>query len=370
MSLNGTATNTTSAAMDTLSNFFQQTLNISSVYAEILLSVLIFIMIGLLGWIFYIVISKYVNKLPKKTTIASDDEMLPTIKMAVLIFIGILIIQFSLSPLSFLEPYNDRLGMLFSIIQVLLAAYAISKVLKITIDRFAEHSSQKSEKNNKHVAFISKQVVTIVTFILATLIIINLFGFTGMWRSIVASATISGIVLGFALQSILSDLFSAFYIYIDRPFEIGDYIFVGEYSGTVKNIGILSTRIQLLQGEELVVSNKELTSKDVRNFRKLKKRRIVFNIGVAYDTPNEKLRKIPTIIMAIIKNVKNATPQFVNFNEFGEYSLKFFISYFVHAPDYGSYLEVQQQINLAIRDAFESEGIEMAYLKNVTFIRR
>jgi small-conductance mechanosensitive channel len=230
--------------------------------------------------------------------------------------------------------------------------------------------AQKSGKNNKHAIFVLKQVVSVIAFIVAAMIIINLFGPADVWQSIVASTTITGIVIAFALQSTLSDLFSAFYIYIDRPFEIGDYIVIGEYSGTVRNIGVLSTRLQLLQGEELVISNKELNSAYIRNFRKLQKRRITFKIGVTYDTPNEKLKKIPSMIVEIIKNVKGATPQYANFNEFGEYSLNFFVSFFVNASDYGKYLEVHQEINLAIRDAFEQEGIALAYLKNVTIPKR
>ncbi|MCL2868509.1 MAG: mechanosensitive ion channel family protein, partial [Candidatus Bathyarchaeota archaeon] len=121
---------------------------------------------------------------------------------------------------------------------------------------------------------------------------------------------------------------------------------------------------------ELVISNREITSAYVRNFKKLQKRRIVFSLGVTYDTPNETLRKIPPMLIDIIKNIKGASPQFVNFNEFGEYGLKFFISYFVNSSDYGKYLEVQQEINLAIKEAFERECIEIAHLKNIAYIKR
>ena len=369
MSLNEPVpTPTTSVAG--LSDIFQQSLNISATSAEILVSVIIFSVIGVIGCIFYVIVNKYVARLTEKTTAKLTKEIGSVIKISVLILIGILVIQFSLSPLSFLKPYNHILGGLFLIMQGMLAAYATSKIVNLLIDSLAEKTENKNNKNYKHTLFILKKVVTAIIFIVAVLIILYLLGLTGAFQAAVVSASVGGIVLAFALQSILSDLFSGFVIYISRPFEIGDFIFVGEHGGIVKNIGILTTRLQLLQGEELVISNKELTSKDVRNFRKLQKRRIVFHIGVAYDTPNEKLRKIPPIVVDIIKNVKNATPQFVNFQEFGEYSLKFFISYFVHAPDYGSYLVVQEQINLAIREAFEREGIEMAYLKNVTFIKR
>ena len=369
MSLNGTTTNTM-AIVNNLSSALQRALNISSTSSEILLSVLIFIIISLVGWCVYAVISKHVNKWVKKTETTLDDEIAKAMRVVVIILIVILVIQFSLVPLSFLEPYKHSLDHLFLIIQVLLAAYAVSKIINSLIDGFADKATQKNGKNTKHSTFILKKVVTAAVFIIAIIIILNLLNLTGVWETTIASLGITGIVIAFALQSTLSDFFSALYIYLDRPFEIGDFIVVGEYSGTVKNIGVITTRLQLLQGEELVVSNKELTSTYVRNFRKLEKRRIVFNIGIAYDTPTEKLKKVPPMITNIIKTVKGATPQFVNFNEFGEYSLKFFISYFVNSSDYGKYLEIQQEINLAIKEAFEHEGIEMAYLKNVTFIKR
>ena len=369
MSLTETTTNTTTIFAG-LSESLQQMLNITATNAEIIVSILIFGVIGAIGWLSYVVISKYATRWTEKTATKLDDAVMSVIKTVIAVLIGISVIQFSLSPLSFLDQYSDMLGSVFLIIQGVLVAYAVSKIINILIDRIAERETKKTKKNNKHFVFILKQVVTAIVFIVAIIIILSLLGISGILRATLTGTTIGGIVIAFALQSVLSDLFSAFSIYVSRPFEIGDFIFVGEHCGTVKNIGILTTRLQLLQGEELVISNKELTLKDVRNFRKLQKRRIVFNIGVNYDTSNEKLRKIPPMIIDIIKSVKGASPQFVNFNEFGEYSLKFFISYFVHAPDYGSYLEVQEQINLAIREAFEREGIEMAYLKNVTFIRR
>jgi small-conductance mechanosensitive channel len=367
MSLNEPANTTVVAS---LSGTLQKMLNISSASAEILVSVLIFIVIGTIGLVAYVVISKYVNKWTEKTATTLDDAIGSVIKICTLVVIVISVIQFALSPLSFLEPYKTRLDSIFLIIQIVLAAYAVSKILNIIVDWVISKKPQKGKKNNEHSMFILKKFATASVFIAATIIIINLFEFPGAWQATITGTAVGGIVIAFALQSVLSDLFSAFYVYFDRPFEVGDFIYIEEHGGTVKNIGVLTTRVQLLQGEELVISNKELTSKYVRNFRKLHKRRIVFNVGVTYDTPNEKLRKIPPMITDIIKNVKGASPQFVNFNEFGEYSLKFFISYFVHASDYGSYLEVQQQINLAIREAFEREGIEMAYLKNVTFIKR
>ena len=368
MSLNEATANTSVVA--NLSSTLQRTLNISATSSEIFISVLIFTIISLIGWVSYVIVSRYVNRWIKKTGTTLDNEIAETMKIVMTTLIGILVIRFSLSPLSFLEQYRNILNSVFLIIQIMLAAYAVSKITNIFIDGIADRTTHKNQKNTKHSTFILKKVVTAAVFGIAIIILLNLLELTGAWETTIAGLGISGIVIAFALQSTLSDLFSAFSIYLDRPFEIDDFIVVGEHSGTVKNIGILTTRLQLLQGEELIISNKELTSAYVRNFRKLQKRRIVFNIGIAYNTPTEKVRKVPVIITDIIKNVKGAAPQFIYFNEFGEYSLKFFISYFVNASDYGKYLEVQQEINLAIKETLEREEIEMAYLKNVTFIKR
>lgn len=370
MSLNEPATNPT--ALASLSSTIQRMLNISSTNAEILVSVLILSAIGISCWISYAIISKYVNEWAEKTTTTLDSKIAATIKTVMVILIGILIIRFSLTPLSFLEPYRNILDKVFLVIQALLVAYAVSKIINIIIDWFAEKTIlQKNMKHKNHQIFMLKRVVTGIALSIAiTIITLNLLEITKPWEATFASLGIGAIVVGFVLQSVLSDFFSSLYIYLDHPFEIGDLIFVGEHGGTVKNIGVLTTRLQLLQGEELIISNKELSSEYVRNFRKLQKRRIVFSLGVTYDTSSETLRKIPPMIVDIIKNVKGATPQFVNFNEFGEYSLKFFISYFVNSSEYVKYLEVQQEINLAIKDTFEREGIEIAHLKNIGYIKR
>ena len=125
---------------------------------------------------------------------------------------------------------------------------------------------------------------------------------------------VSGIAIALAIQSILGDAFSAFLIYFDRPFEVGDFIVVNGYSGTVKKIGIRSTRLQLLQGEELVISNKELTETSIRNFKKLRKRRVVFNVGVAADTPLEKLKKIFILDSAYLELYENVRDNLDNYS--------------------------------------------------------
>jgi len=187
---------------------------------------------------------------------------------------------------------------IFTVAEILVVTFMITRVANVLVSWYAEERAEHGETISNHILFVLKKLIQITIYIFAFLAILVAFKID--LSGVVVGLGVGGIAIALALQNILSDAFSAFSVYFDRPFEIGDFIVVGNYSGTVTKIGIKSTRLQLLQGEELVISNKELTSASVRNFKKLKKRRIVFTVGVAYDTPLNKLKKTPEIISNII----------------------------------------------------------------------
>jgi len=165
-------------------------------------------------------------------------------------------------------------------------------------------------------------------------------------------------------------LFSAFAIYFDKPFKDGDFIIIGNDMGTIKHIGIKSTRIQTLEGQELVVSNSELTSIRVNNYMKMEDRRVVFKFGVEYSTSLEKLKKINEIVKKIVKGAKNADLDRVHFKEFGDFSLNYEVVYYIHSPDYTEYMDVQQEINFKLKEAFEKEGIVFAFPTQTIFLEK
>jgi small-conductance mechanosensitive channel len=131
--------------------------------------------------------------------------------------------------------------------------------------------------------------------------------------------------------------------------------------GTVKDIGLKSTRIVTLNGQELVVSNHEITSARINNYKKMQKRRIVFSFGVKYETPLKKLKKIPLIVKNILDKTELAELNRVHFKSFGDFSLVYEVVYFMLVPDYNKYMDTQQEINLALKREFEREKIEFAY---------
>jgi small-conductance mechanosensitive channel len=189
-------------------------------------------------------------------------------------------------------------------------------------------------------------------------------------NSLVAGLGIGGLTIAFAAQTILGDIFCFFTIFFDRPFEIGDFIVAGEQSGTVEHIGVKTTRLRALSGEQLIFSNSDLTSSRIRNYKTMQQRRVLFTLSVTYDTSAEKLREIPGIIKSVVDSCGETSFGRAHFFSYGESGLDFEIAYYVLSSDYEKYMDIHQQINLRIKEEFDKREIKFAlpsrtiYLKN------
>jgi small-conductance mechanosensitive channel len=179
--------------------------------------------------------------------------------------------------------------------------------------------------------------------------------------TLIASLGIGGIAIGLAVQNILADLFASLSIALDKPFVIGDFIVVGEYRGSVEHIGLKSTRLRSISGEQLVFGNGDLLGSRIQNFKRMVRRRVVFRVGVTYQTTADQLAAIPVKLREIVEAQENTTFDRAHFQEFGDFSLIFEIVYFVEEPDFTVYMDIQQRINLEIMRYFETAGIEFAY---------
>lgn len=179
--------------------------------------------------------------------------------------------------------------------------------------------------------------------------------------ALVAGLGIGGIAVALALQNVLGDLLASLSIALDQPFVLGDFLVVGEHMGSVEYIGIKSTRLRSLSGEQIVMSNADLLSSRLRNYGRMYERRVVFTLGVTYETPREKLRRIPALLREILEAQEDVRFDRAHFATFGPYSLDFEIVYYVQSPDFGRYMDAQQAINFRIHEAFERLGVDFAY---------
>jgi len=186
--------------------------------------------------------------------------------------------------------------------------------------------------------------------------------------ALVAGMGIGGIAVALAAQNILGDLFASISIVLDKPFVINDFIIVGDYMGSVEHIGVKTTRIRSLSGEQIVFSNTDLLNSRVRNFKRMVERRVVFSFGVVYGTPAEKLEAIPGIVRGIIEAIDGTRFDRAHFAKYGDSSLDFEVVYFVVTGDYNVYMDIQQAINLAIYRSFEDEGLGFAFPTQTIFL--
>jgi small-conductance mechanosensitive channel len=233
----------------------------------------------------------------------------------------------------------------------------ITSIISYLVENFTR-SQQDAETKRKQARGIVV-IVNIIVWVIGIVFLIDNLGYD--ITTLVAGLGIGGIAIALAAQAVLGDLFSYFVIFFDKPFEIGDFIIIGDKMGTVEYIGIKTTRIRALSGEQLIVSNTDLTNSRVQNYKRMETRRVVFSIGVLYETPAEKLKQIPSLIKEIIERQPELTFDRVHFSSFESSSLKFEIVYFVASADYNLYMDKQQLINLGIFEEFEKENIEFAY---------
>lgn len=178
---------------------------------------------------------------------------------------------------------------------------------------------------------------------------------------LLAGLGIGGIAIALAVQSILGDIFASVSILLDKPFVVGDFIVVGDKMGTVERIGVKTTRVRALSGEQLVFANSDLLGSRIQNFKRMQERRALFSIGVVYHTPAEKLRAIPRIVREAVEHNPKTRFDRCHFKSFGAYSLDFECVYFMLVPDFNAYMDTQQAVNMELFERFQAEGIEFAF---------
>ena len=323
---------------------------------DYLIFLILFVLIFVVLRIFRIIILNKIKQAIKKVNLKINDvliSIIDTVKTPFYLFLAFYIsIQvLNLTPL-FLK--------IITTILVAWLAYQIVKASELLIDYgLNKYLAKEKDQGTQQAASTIGKIIKAVLWLFAGLAILSNIGIN--INSIIAGLGIGGIAIALALQNILGDLFSSFTIYFDKPFLVGDFIIIGEHSGIVEKIGIKTTRIRALQGEEIVISNKELTASRIQNFKKMTKRRVVFSFGVVYETPLKKLKKIPSLIEEIIKKEPLTEINRVHFAKFNDFSLDFEVVYYILSGAYKDSMDTQQKILFEIKDVFEKEKISMAF---------
>lgn len=254
---------------------------------------------------------------------------------------------------------NPFVHKIIEIILIIWVVYQVIACIQIFIDYLVKRSmGEEREKDAKAAIGLIKTISSIVLWVMGGLFIFSNLGIN--ITSLVAGLGISGIAIALAIQNILKDLFSSFAIFFDKPFSVGDYIAVGDIEGVVKNIGIKTTRLQALQGEEIIISNQELTSAKIKNFSKLKERRVSFELKIAIDTPTKKIQGLPEKLEKLFEDIELARFDRAALVDFNKDGLKYEIVFHILSNSFETHLEVSEEVLILFKDLLQKESIKLA----------
>lgn len=307
-----------------------------------------------------------IRRLAERTTGTLDDFLVATFQSSVMPLAYSLVIYAGITYLHLPARIEKLLHIAVLFITTFFIIRIISSFLGHFVNRFINREADGESKKKQARGILL--IIQAAIWVIGLVFLIDNLGYD--ITTIVAGLGIGGIAIALAAQTVLGDLFSYLVIFFDKPFEIGDFIVVGDKSGVVEYIGIKTTRLRTLNGEQLVCSNTDLTNSRVHNFKRMENRRVLFAFGVEYSTPAAVLQKIPAMVKEIIEAQPDTQFDRCHFQKFGAYSLDFEVVYYILSADYNLYMDRQQAINLAIFERFETEKVQFAFPTQTLLFQR
>lgn len=345
-------------------DFINQLKNLDFYYNsgyDYFLALAIFVGLIIVLKIFQAFILSKLKNLAQKTKTDFDDVLIEIFRKVKPPFYFFVALYFGVKALVLPELAVNIINVLFIVAIVYEVIRGLERLVDYFMDKYLARVRKSEESRETSVSMIKtlKLFFRVALWMIGIVMVLGNLGVN--ITSLVASLGIGGVAIALALQNILSDIFSSFSIYLDKPFVLGDFIQVGNNRGVVEKIGIKSTRLRTPEGEELIISNQELTTARVQNFRRMEKRRAQFTLGVVYGISADKLEKIPGLIKEIVNSIEKAEFDRCNFASYGDSSLNFEVVYDVTSREYREFMETGEKVNLAIYKKFEKEGIDFAY---------
>lgn len=325
--------------------------------------------------LFQVLVVRRLKRISERTPTSVDDFLLERFEKEINPLLYACAIYLGLKSLT-LVPGARRIvdGLLAAVITFFAVRLVVSLVSTLIIRKWGvpvAAEGPSSEQTLEQRAKNLRGLLTIVRLLLWGIGLVFLLDNLGFQiTAVVTGLGIGGIAVALAAQAVLGDLFSYVAIFFDRPFEVGDFIIVGDYMGTVERIGMKTTRITSLSGEQIVISNSDLTNSRLRNYKHMDRRRVLHKIGVIYGTSLEDLKEIPVIIRTIIEQQSEAIFDRAHFSGYGASSIDFEYVYYVIGSDYTKFMDIQQAVNLEILTAFNARGIEFAFPTQTIHLQR
>jgi small-conductance mechanosensitive channel len=338
--------------------FFDRVLYGNSVRAWLVAGVAFAVAFSVLYFLRRLVTRRFAG-VARRTTNAFDDLALQLAHrtriyflLAVALIIGARFIE--------LRPrINELLDKVVALVVLLQAARWATGVVAFYVGRHIEQRRGTADAANAWAARMIGFGANVAVWAIILVAVLDNLGFDV--TTLVTGLGIGGIAVALAVQNVLGDIFAALAIVLDKPFVVGDFITVDNFSGTVEQIGLKTTRLRSLSGEQIIFANAELLKGRIRNYKRLYERRNVFTLDVTYDTPRDVLARIPAMIREIVEAQTPVRFDRSHFSAYTDSALRFETVYYVLDPDYNRHMDIQQAILLAVLERFEREGIEFAF---------
>jgi small-conductance mechanosensitive channel len=324
----------------------------------------------LIGFLILRLVKNQVLRMLKKWSQTSrttiDDFIIKVIENSVIPFLYFTCI-YAVSLWLLLPEQVDRVfGVAMLLVSTFYILKSISAILEYFIVSFLKRQSNGESKQKQARGILI--ILKVLIWFFGIIFLLDNLGYN--ITTIIAGLGIGGIAVALAAQTVLGDLFSYFVILFDRPFEIGDFIIVEDKMGVVEYIGIKTTRLRTLGGEQLICSNKDLTDSRIHNYKRMERRRVLFQLGVTYEIHPTLLESIPSLVESIINEKQDVQFDRGHFSGFGDSSLKFEFIYYVLSADYAVFMNIQQEIYFEIFRLFNDKGISFAYPTQRLFVSR
>lgn len=310
----------------------------------------------------------HLERIAKTTTTVVDDFLVDVLSATRILFAAAVGLYLAAHFLNLPEALGKLVDRTFLALMILQVGFWANRGLVFLL----RHHFSSGEDDDKGARAMTLSLLTFLTrIVLWSLVVLLMLDNVGInVTALIASLGIGGIAIALAVQNILGDLFASLSISIDKPFVIGDFIIVDDMMGTVEHVGLKTTRIRSLGGEQIIFSNNDLLKCRIRNYKRMQERRAVFAIGVTYDTPADQLEQIPILIKQAIEAQTDARFDRAHFKGFGAFSLDFEAVYYVLKPDFNLFMDVQQAINVQLVRSFAEQQIQFAFPTQTLYVNQ
>src|SRR5688572_15531385 len=317
-----------------------------------------FVVVGATLFLIRTLLARHLAKVAERTATTADDAVVDLFRRTRIFFIIATAIAAGMLFLDLPERARNIGRVLGTIALILQIAIWGNGLITFWFRNYAERKAESDLSSRTTIAAFSF-VARAILWIMLSLVALNRLGFDV--TALITGLGVGGIAIALAVQNVLGDLFGALAIVLDKPFVVGDTISVDTMTGTVEHVGLKTTRLRSVNGEQLIFSNADLLKSRIRNFKRMEERRVLFQIGVTYDTPPETVARIPTLLREAVESQKQVRFDRSHFTMYADSALTFETVYFMTTADYAVYADTHQTVLLTIYRRFAAEKIEFAY---------